>query len=58
MEHIRLDGNARVAALEYNSEKVEVLAPKVEEAEQRRNDLREAIRRHEESAHSRAPGED
>jgi hypothetical protein len=28
IEHKRLDGNARVAALEYNREKVEALAPR------------------------------
>ena len=47
-EHIRLDSKLRLAALEHNGEKITWLKPRVECAQRLRNELRVAIRKHEE----------
>jgi hypothetical protein len=54
--HIRLQSKLQLASLEHNPEKIASLQQKVEAAENTRADSREAIRRHERSAHPDARG--
>jgi hypothetical protein len=54
--HVQIDNKLRIAALRHHGEEIKVLTPRYEDAEAARNRLREAIKRHEESAHGQAAG--
>ena len=51
--HIRLDNKLKTAALKHDREAVELLRRDCDAAEQARREAREAMRRHEESAHGK-----
>jgi hypothetical protein len=53
-DHIRLDGKLRLAALSHDQEVIVVLTRQVENAEEQREWGREAIRKHESTAHPTA----
>jgi hypothetical protein len=52
--HIRLQSKLRIAALEDDLDEIAALTPQLEAAEKARADQREAIRRHEQTAHANA----